>query len=756
MPSSSDPARRLRAAGPIVAAGLLLALLATTWSGLWAEPPRGRLVLVTMLGAAPALVRATRVRRAAVWAALTALVAAVCALAISVGASPLRIVTGDGGVWSALGDIIPDGLGNASATPLPLSPERPQALSALLVLVLCAAAALIAWQAIVARRPLTAIIATAVGLAYRWTLVPPERPVLTGAVTLVVALAVFRLAAPRRAGAMPAHGRAALLGGVIAAVAILLSIGADPTPNSWWNWRQWNFGGSGAVTAINFRQSYGPLTFPDNPVVVAQVEADQALPLRAVALERFDGVSFGQASPPTQVVDIDGGIRLNPDTRGTDASVQQRITLTGVRTPWLLAGGRPITVNGLGRRSLTVLADDSVRVDPPLAPKTRYDVNTLVPNPVIRDLIDAAPYGDVEPELLRVVPGLGAAAVQVPVWRNGAARPDSLDFGQYDGVYRLSRRVIGDARTAYEAVNRVEAFMRRSPYRYDDRAPRPASGSPDLVDFLLVSKRGYCQHFAGAMALMLRMNGIPARVAVGFTADSARFDPDKSSYEILDRDAHSWVEVQFPGYGWIPFDPTPGRSVPNSTSVSSPNYTRDGVDITIDPGISAAPVLPTAPDPQRSNEGVSPAASSSPGGFDRRWLLLIPGALLLAGVTPLVLKALRRVRRRRGGERARVLGAARELESLLVDAGRPVDPSLAPAERVDVVWRELGIDAERIYGLASSARFALGEPPAGSGRAAWGELARIRRRLGWRRRVRAGLSVRSLRRGQVVVHPSIR
>ncbi len=355
--------------------------------------------------------------------------------------------------------------------------------------------------------------------------------------------------------------------------------------------------------------------------------------------------------------------------------MEQRITLTGVRTPWLLVGGRPITVNGIGRRSVTILDDDSVRVDPSLALKTRYDVHTLVPNPGIRDLIDASPYGDVDPELLTVVPGLGAAPVRVPVWRNGEARPDSLDFGQYDGVYRLSRRVIGNARTAYEAVNRVEAFVRGSPYRYDDRAPRPASGNPDLVDFLLVSKRGYCQHFAGAMALMLRMNGIPARVAVGFTADSARFDPDKSSYEIIDRDAHSWVEVQFSGYGWIPFDPTPGRSVPNRTSVSSPSYTREGVDITIDPGISAAPVLPTAPDPQRSNEGVPSAASSSSGGFDRRWLLLIPGVLLLAGATPLALKALRRMPAppgRRAGARAGRRAGARVAPRRRGASHRPV------------------------------------------------------------------------------------
>lgn len=748
MRSSADPLRGLRPLGPIVAAGLLLVLLATTWSGLWADAPRGRLALVTMLGAAPALVRIAPVRRAALWAALTAILAAVCALGVAVGAGPLRVVTGDDDTWSALGDILPEGLGNASTTPLPLAPERAQALGGLLVLILCAAAALIAWQVIVARRPLAGIVVTAVGLAYRWTLVPPIRPVLTGAVTLAVALIVLRLAKPQRPAAMPAHGRAALLGAVIAAIAVMFSAGGDATPGAWWNWREWDFGGgSGAVSAINFRQSYGPLAYPDTPVVVARVQADQPMPLRALALEGFDGLSFTQTSSPLAVDTANGGVRLQPDARGTETSVEQRITLTGLRTPWLLAGGRPASVRGIGRRDVAILDDDSLRVEPSLTPGSRYVVDTLVPSPGIRKLIDAGPYRDVPERLLTVLPGQGEFPVRVPVWRNGEARPASLHLGQYDGVYRLSRQVIGDARTAYEAVNRVEAFVRGSPYRYDDRAVRPA-GTPDLVDFLLVSKRGYCQHFAGAMALMLRMNGIPARVAVGFTSDPGRFDPDRSSYEILDRDAHSWVEVQFPGYGWVPFDPTPGRSVPNSTSVSSPNYTREGVDITIDPGISPTPVLPTRdPDVQRAGEGVPAADTTDPdGGSGRRWLLLIPGILLLVPAVPLAAKGVRRARRRRGGERERVLGAARELEALLADAGRPVDPSLTPTERAGIVWRDLGVDAERIYGLASAARFAPGEPVAGSGSAAWRELGRIRRRLGWRRRMRAGVSMRSLRR----------
>ena len=66
------------------------------------------------------------------------------------------------------------------------------------------------------------------------------------------------------------------------------------------------------------------------------------------------------------------------------------------------------------------------------------------------------------------------------------------------------------------------------------------------------------------MALMLRMVGIPARVAAGFSPGS--FNKDTEEYRVRDLDAHSWVEVWFQGIGWVPFDPTPARSPAQSQS----------------------------------------------------------------------------------------------------------------------------------------------------------------------------------------------
>ena len=731
---------------PLAAAGALVGLLTATWAGLWREPPTGRLALVAALGMVPAIVRAAGLRHGWVWSIASVIVVAIVSLGAAVGASPLDVVRADGETWSALGDVIPLGLGNAAATPLPLSVDRAPALGALLVLVLVGATCLIAWQIIVSRRPLAAVIATATGLAYRWTLVPPLRPVLIGVLTLLIALAAFRLTTSRRSLG-PASGRAVVVGAVIVGIAFAGSVSADSAPASWWGWRNWTFGSGKGPTSLSLKQSYGPLSYPDDPILVARITAKEPVPLRAVGLETFDGTSFVATATETAQFDGSDRVRLEADTSGAPTTIVQEVAIENARTPWVLVSGRPVGIRGLGRRDVTELSDGSLRVNPALESDSTYTVESAVPDPGISALLAAPGYGeDVDPRLLTITPGSGLDPVEVPVW--GAAGPARLDperFGQYRRMYELSQRIIGDTTRPYVAVNRIEEYLRDSRnVQYDDTVSRSV-GTPDLVDFLFTTKRGYCQHFAGSMALMLRMNGIPARVAVGFTADTGRFDPDKSSYEIIDRDAHSWVEVEFPGLGFLPFDPTQGRSVPNSASVSSLNYSRNDVALDIQPDLASGPVQP-APAPDRA--GLEPtfndAPVAAPSNSRRGWLWAIPGLLLAGLVIPLAAKALRRRRRRRGDERAQVLGAVREFESLLVDLGHPADAAATPGERAQRTWRDLELDAQRIYGLASTARFDPRPQRPGVGNEAWNELRRMRRSLGWRRRVRATLRTRSL------------
>ena len=134
----------------------------------------------------------------------------------------------------------------------------------------------------------------------------------------------------------------------------------------------------------------------------------------------------------------------------------------------------------------------------------------------------------------------------------------------------LAEQVAGGARSPYAAAVALEQWFRfGGGFVYDQHPPKPPAGVAPLEDFVAHTKRGYCQHFAGAMALMLRYLGIPSRVAVGFASGNYRH----GEWVVSDRDAHMWVEVWFRGWGWVPFDPTPGRGgLAGSYSASSPSF----------------------------------------------------------------------------------------------------------------------------------------------------------------------------------------
>ena len=130
-------------------------------------------------------------------------------------------------------------------------------------------------------------------------------------------------------------------------------------------------------------------------------------------------------------------------------------------------------------------------------------------------------------------------------------------------------------------------------FRYDQTPPR---AQYPLTSFLFNTKLGYCQQFSGAMALLLRMGGVPARVATGFTSGS--HDADAHTWQVADTDAHAWDEVWFPTYGWVTFDPTPA---------SAP--ARGGV------AVSAAPsrLVPNTPGKTAGTpRGVTSSAAAAP------------------------------------------------------------------------------------------------------------------------------------------------
>lgn len=112
-----------------------------------------------------------------------------------------------------------------------------------------------------------------------------------------------------------------------------------------------------------------------------------------------------------------------------------------------------------------------------------------------------------------------------------------------------------------------------------------AGSGNSAIEQFLADRQGYCEQFAGTFAAMARSMGLPARVAVGFTQGEPSGD---GTYTVLGRNAHAWPEVWFDGFGWVPFEPTPGRGMPGAEAWTGVPPRQDG-----DPPPQTAPPTTT-------------------------------------------------------------------------------------------------------------------------------------------------------------------
>ncbi len=217
-------------------------------------------------------------------------------------------------------------------------------------------------------------------------------------------------------------------------------------------------------------------------------------------------------------------------------------------------------------------------------------------------------------------------------------------------------------------------------FTYDLDVPA-LRGEDALTRFVLEDRVGYCEYFATSMAVMLRQTGIPARVAVGFlpgervTTSEPGSDDALDEYLVTTRDAHAWVEVLFPGYGWITFEPTPRSDetqlLPSRDDLSPAENEAERAEREArqDPD-SATPDVPE--DQPAVPEGLEladeqplgPAASGSAAGSGQRWLAIALAATLLIGLAGLTWSLTGRRRRRAAladDPRGAVLAAQRRL-----------------------------------------------------------------------------------------------
>jgi hypothetical protein len=149
---------------------------------------------------------------------------------------------------------------------------------------------------------------------------------------------------------------------------------------------------------------------------------------------------------------------------------------------------------------------------------------------------------------------LRGASTAYPTWVTSRylQLPDTIT----DRTRALANELVTNQPTVFDAAEAVEQYV-RSTIAYREDIDAPPDGQ-DVVDYVLFdSQEGYCEYYASAMAVLLRAEGIPTRVVGGYYP--APYDADAGGSLYREKNAHLWVEVFFPEFGWIPFEPTANR-----------------------------------------------------------------------------------------------------------------------------------------------------------------------------------------------------
>jgi transglutaminase-like putative cysteine protease len=610
-------------------------------------------------------------------------------------------------------------------------------------------------HAAAARRPLLAVLAVIAGAGWPAALYP-SRSVVYGA--LILAAALWVLAGLRTARPLPAL----VAGAVLVLAAAGASTSAALAKDGIVAWESWDPNGPSRQVSVSYvwDATYDGIKFAKEETTVLRVFGPKrGLYWRATTLDQFDADRWLENPTPLSTGLAVGRLPSDPllPTRSLNPRtwVKQQVEVVALRDAHIVAATQPVALQARKLGGVFRLSDGIVRVYGGLKRGQRYTAYSYAPRPEPAQL---ARVGAGYPAALDRFLQIGRTRVE-PFGSGGRdARVDLLFDDErylaiwpYEGLWNEAKRLRAGARTPYGAVVAIETWLRSTGGFDYDESPPPTGGLPPLAHFVAEGKRGYCQHFAGAMALMLRFLGIPARVAAGFTSGKR----EDGGWTITDHNAHAWVEVWFPGYGWLAFDPTPGRGALAATySASSSGFNAGDAADAFGPqrGRGGAGELGRLLE-LKERLAARQQAGRGGGRGDRSgtrtvWLLL--GLVLVTGGAIGAAKLVRRRLRYFTRDPRRLAAAARrELADYLVDQGIAVSASATPAELQQLVRRELGADAHPFAAAVAEARFGPPQASAAAATAARRELRAllrvIRRGLGRTERLRGLLALRSLR-----------
>ena len=582
----------------LIAFAALAAFAAAHWGLLVEDPPVGRtlLVLLVATGGAAALGLLPRapLPRPALHALAVAIGLAMLGLGLMAAGLPGRLLLP--AHWGEFADGLDRGLAGMQEVDWPYDgPDTWIRRSILLGVpaLLTVAAMLAFWPARrgVAALRIGGLLTLLILYGTPVTENDPGAPALRGLVLLLLVGAWLWL--PR----MPQR-EAGVGAAVVASVGVLtLPVAAAlDGDRAWWDYGAWSLFGKGEAITFDWNHEYGPLEWSRAGATVLNVKSDRPHYWKAEVLDSFDGLRWVRSGaaddnrfgPEVPFSESNPEGRWNYNEYNPDWDERIRFTVRSLSSTMVVGAGITLGVDGIG--GVRPSSDGTTRLPEgvTLEKGDSYFVRSWAPNPT-KAQMENVPEGysqrligytqiqlpnpgesateglGLQGDAAREQAALARDNVFVPLkgdpesgW--GPSAEAAIRNSPYRRMYDLTQTLTADQPTAYAAVKNVERYLQDT-FTYSERVPtRPIP----LMGFLYDDKRGYCQQFSGAMALMLRMAGIPARVAAGFSPGS--YNKDSREYRVRDLDAHSWVEVWFQGIGWVPFDPTPARSPAQSQS----------------------------------------------------------------------------------------------------------------------------------------------------------------------------------------------
>ncbi|MDP9483886.1 MAG: DUF3488 and transglutaminase-like domain-containing protein, partial [Chloroflexota bacterium] len=397
-------------------------------------------------------------------------------------------------------------------------------------------------------------------------------------------------------------------------------------------------GGQGTrINAVEFTGSAviaGQWTTNSDPVLEIRVPDDGRYLWRAVVYDRFDGHGWSWSPPTEKQVAAGAGVLGESADNPLDLDGRREVTF-GVREldfdpRAMFVPDTPIKADI--ETTLTTVGTGAENYFGGLSSDARsYQITAVVPIDGRVDQVKGLTanklkvagtnYPDAVKQLyLTVEPNVGGPSTDALMTAMLARHPEAKD-----SPYDLARAI-----TTY--------LTTEGGFIYDDNVLDIDCGRASAVECFALSKHGYCEHYASTMAILLRMQGVPARVAEGFLPAVAV----AGVQTILKSASHAWVEVYFPGHGWVAFDPTGGgvgqdRPLPQGPRVSAPPATpRSSPGATNDDANPRRSGVPLSLDP---NAGIG---GTTAGGGPGRGPLIVIGLLLAIAMAGLVFLAWQR------------------------------------------------------------------------------------------------------------------